>query len=150
MAETIQELLAGKKQLSQEEMKKLMLRKIIDGNKKYMEAIKNGIEQLEKLDPKDRLSFALGILVVVSSLTQSLQGWSKWCNLKNMDGITLEEFKKCFPKMRELAIKWLEIDHDITDAKTLDLEKDLEKLTNGNGDKTKKKGKTPLSNLYVA
>jgi len=140
-----------------EMMKKIAQMQIAQGNRQYLKMIEMSIEELKKLDPTDRLGYAFGILLIVGSLSGSLQGWAKWCNVKNMQSINLDEFKKIFPKMRKLTIEWLKIDHEITEAKTIEIEKELgniEELIAGMqlpcGKCKDKKGKDKPSNVYVA
>lgn len=129
-----------------EEMQALQRKQIVLGNKTYMKMLENIIKQLEEYKPEDRLAFANGILMVINAMAGSIQGWSKWCNINVMSSMNKEELEKCFEKMRTLAIEWLRCDYEITESKTLDMEKsETEEETTRSGKSSKKK-----PNLYVA
>lgn len=151
---SIMQLLQGQvKKMSEKDIKKMAIQKAIDGNKAYVELCNQIIEEIDRNDPKDRLEYAVGILIIVSAMTKSLQGWANWCAIRPMDNIKLDEFENIYPKMKELSKEWIKIDKDITEAKTKDLEEELKKMDDnddGNTDAPSKKGKKPPSQLYVA
>ena len=125
----------------------LQRKQIIAGNKAFLKMVEQTIKQLEDLKPEDRLKYANGIRIILNAMGGSLQGWAKWCNLAVMDDMTEEELKKCFEIMKPLCIEWLKCDYELTESKTIEMEKE----ENGEEPSTKgspKERKKP--NLYVA
>jgi len=130
-----------------DEALKYAKRKVAETNRRYIKMIEATLKFINELDPNDRLGYAFAVQMVVSAMMGSLKGWEKWCNIKNMNSIKLEEFQEIFPKMKALMEEWLNIDLAITMAKTREIEEDL----NGNGkDKTRSKPSKEASKLYVA
>lgn len=134
------------KKLNKDDIRKITLQKIIQSNKGYIELCNQSIEEINKCDPKDRLEYALSILIIVSVMNGSIQGWAKWCNLKPMNDIKMEEFKEIFPRMKELAKEWITIDKEITKTKVEELEEELRNIDKESSTKKRK----DLHQPYVA
>ena len=132
--------------MTKEQQTELLEAKTIEINKIYMEQLKQTLEAIEEVDKKpdkDRLTYANMINHLVGVLIGSIQGWQKWCNLNSMDTLlSLDEMKDIVPRMKRLVKEWIEMDIDITKAKTADIEKE-------HGNK-KVKEKVSKSKSYVS
>lgn len=133
----------GKTQiLDEEQIIALQEQQMIAANTKYVETIKMLKRAIVKEDPKDRLDYANAILSLILALNNSLKGWQSWLNLRSMNILTLKEMKENYPKMKELVEKWLQIDIDITETKTKEIEKQHKARVKASK-KAKKKAKKP-------
>jgi len=116
--------------MTEEQRIELLEAKTIEINKIYIEQLKRTLEAIEEVDKKpdkDRLTYANMINHLVGVMVGSIQGWQKWCNLNSMDTLlSLDEMKDIEPKMKRLVKEWIEMDIDITKAKTADVEKEYE------------------------
>lgn len=144
------QLLQRGEKINEKQMRKIPLLKLIQGNKKYIEMCTQIIDEIDKQEPKDRLEYATALLVIISAMNGSIQGWLKWCNIKSMDNLKFEEFKDIYPKMRKIAKEWIKIDKEITEAKMKELEKILKEMDDDEGTTPTKKTRKSSSQLYVA
>ena len=108
--------------LTEEQLNALREQQTIKINKNYIKALKNAIEAIKKLDPKDRLDYAVALSTLVNSVKGSLKGWEVWMDFRSMDLLTKEEMEKVFLPMRKATIIWLKADKEITEAKTKEME----------------------------
>lgn len=73
---------------------------------------------------EDRLNYAELLAEILSAMTHSIKGWQQWTtNVHSLSNLTEEEYKKFVPKLLEIAIKWLEIDRDLTAKKEKEIQK---------------------------
>lgn len=100
---------------------KIKKQEIMRMNQEYLDMLKIIIKQVKELKPEDRLDYASGLNKIIIALSGSIHGWETWCNVDNMCDIELKEFEEYFPKMKKMAIEWLEIDYKITKLKSKDL-----------------------------
>lgn len=119
----------------------------IDVNKKHIQFLKEAIEKIKSDDPKDRLEAAVSLEIVIHAMNVSIDGWKHWCSLRGMNIITDKEFEDLLPKMKKLAIKWLEIDKKITAVKTKEMEEELKEFEIKT---TKPKEKKQSKDVYVS
>jgi len=103
--------------------------------KTWSESIDDMIKVLKrKRKLKDRLDYAELMMEILNTMTFSLNGWNQWGNIYRLNRLSEDEYKdfvpkeyKDFvPKLLEVAIKWLEIDRDLTSRKEKEIEKSVE------------------------
>lgn len=141
-------------QMTPEQIKEMAIKKVIAANKRYIELVTESIKKIKEMKCDDRLSYALALETLVNALAGSIKGWQRWCSLFQMNNIKLEEFEEILPKMMKCVIDWLEIDREITEVKTKELEGKITTTTedteNGKRGRTRKKGSKPKEQIYVA
>lgn len=143
MAETA--IVIGKKRYTHEELIAIQEQRIADANTEYIKHLKISLKTIKELDPKDRLDLAHAIWVIVECMKASIKGWDTWLNLRSMKFLSEEDLKKVVPILQKAALKWIQVDVDITQLKTDELLAKIKKKT------TKKKPKKKRSkNIYVA
>jgi len=131
--------------LSEEQVKTLQEQQIININTKYIKILKHSLKTIKELDPKDRLELARAIWVIVECMKGSIQGWDAWLNLQSMTFISEEDLKKILPIMKEVALKWIQVDIDTkTDEISVKTEERKKKT------KKAKKPKKSSKDIYVA
>jgi len=94
--------------------------------RQYIANLKHVISFLKKQKPEDRLGYANAIAICLNGMILSVGGWNAWlANLQATNNITLEEFKYMYPKIKRIAIEFLEIDINITSKKVKETAKKL-------------------------
>jgi len=133
-----------KMKLNPDETIKNSLKQSITLNKGYAEKCQFSINSMkESGEPKDRIDAAVELEKIIKYMNVSINGWLQWCTLRSMNIITDKEFKEIVPKMRKLAIKWIEIDKKITVNKTKEMEEELKVLETKTSKITQKKESKP-------
>jgi len=135
------------KNATEEEMKAFAELQIAEANKQYIKALKEHLKVIKELDPKDRLDLAYAIWVIIVSMKGSIKGWDTWLNFRSMNLISEKDMKKIASTMKELAMKWIQVDIDITQTKTDEL---IAKAKKRQKAAKKKKKKKTSKNIYVA
>lgn len=74
---------------------------------------------------KDRLDYAELMMEILNAMTFSLNGWHQWGNIFRLGKLTKEEYEEFIPRLLEVAVKWLEIDRDLTGRKEKEMQKDI-------------------------
>jgi len=83
--------------------------------KKWTDMLKRMIEDIEKLDPKDRLESVCAIHQCLIAINISLKGWSQWFNrIQPLNDINEEDYKHIFDTVKEVALILLKMDELIT------------------------------------
>ena len=130
--------------LNPDEIIKNSLKRSINMNKGYVERCQQNINNMEESDePKDRIAAAVELETIIKYMDVSIDGWLQWCTLRSMNIISDKEFKEILPKMKKLAIKWIEIDKKITIIKTKEMEEELKELEVKTSKITQKKESKP-------
>ena len=125
-------------QLTTKQIIKLKIQEILMSNEGYLNGIELALENIDGMKPEDRLSYAAGVFLLVHSMASSVDGWEKWDDVITLEGITLKQFEKIFPKMKKITKEWLEIDYYITKAKTDQLREEFKQLDEKKENKEKK------------
>jgi len=111
------------------------IKKVLEGmlkqeqqSKKSWSGSINGLIKIlkKKRNLDDRLQYAEFMLEILNAMTFSLNGWYQWCNVYQLNRLSKEEYEEFIPKLVEVAIKWLEIDRDLTSKKEKELQKSIE------------------------
>lgn len=132
------------KMVSMEEYLAMQTKKSIMMNKQYVGSLKKALEQINKLmaeKDKDRLDYALILLSIITLMSNSCQGWGKWCNVVKLNEIfeTKEDFAKVADKMLKLMEKWIQIDIDTTGKQIKTMETKTTKKPHKKSRKSKSK-----------
>lgn len=112
-----------------------------DNIRKFLQALSTGqikttwsdsIDELikhltKKRKLKDRLDHAELMMEILNAMTFSLNGWYQWGNVYRLNRLTEEEYKEFVPKLLEIAVKWLELDKELTGKKEKELKKNIGK-----------------------
>lgn len=113
--------------MGKEEAVQKILRMMARGQSKksWSEAIDEMIRLLKrKRRLEDRLDYAELMMEILNAMTFSLNGWYQWGNIFRLGKLTKKEYEEFVPKLLEVAVKWLEIDRDLTKKKEKELQKD--------------------------
>lgn len=83
---------------------------------KWTKTTQHLIKQLEKIEPKDRLSLCSGIVSCNFALARSVNGWTSWlADPRTMELMTEEELQEIFGEFRKFAITFLKLDMEVTE-----------------------------------
>ena len=69
------------------------------------------LDEIKKLDPKDRLGLYAALIRLNSALFESVRGWDTWLrNPTFIDTFTEEELQEICKQFKEVCVKFLEED----------------------------------------
>jgi hypothetical protein len=69
------------------------------------------LEEIRKLDPKDRLGLYASLIRMNSALFESIRGWDSWLrNPSFIDTFTEDELKEIYAQFKEVTIRFLDED----------------------------------------
>lgn len=76
------------------------------------------LEEIKKLDPKDRLGFYASLIRMNSALFESVRGWDSWLrNPTFIDTFAEEELMEIYKEFKDICIRFLEVDVNWTGKK---------------------------------
>jgi len=96
----------------------------VDWSKTIGEMIKL-LKAKRKLE--DRMDYAELMMEILNAMTFSLNGWHQWGNIYRLNKLTKEEYEEFIPKLKAIAIKWLELDKALTAKKEAEIPKEVPK-----------------------
>ena len=115
-----------------------------DTTKKYIILLKDLIVILKKDKPKDRLEYSVALSNCMNCILSSINGWKQWLNnLKSLNALSIEDFKEVYPEIREISIRFLEADVNMTKKKLAEATKAYNKAM-------KKKEKAEQKEPYIS
>lgn len=80
-------------------------------NLSWAEERSRALEDIKKLDPKDRLGLYASLIRMNSALFESIRGWDSWLrNPTFIDTFAESELKEIFTQFKEVALRFLEED----------------------------------------
>ena len=69
------------------------------------------LDEIRKLEPKDRLGLYASLIRMNSALFESIRGWDTWLrNPTFIDTFTEEELKDIYKQFKDICVKFLEED----------------------------------------
>jgi len=76
------------------------------------------LDEIRKLEPKDRLGLYASLIRMNSALFESVRGWDTWLrNPTFIDTFTEEELKEIYKQFKDICVKFLEEDVKWTGSK---------------------------------
>lgn len=113
--------------------------------KKWIDICKGFVENINAMDPKDRLGFVSCTSDLIYVISSSMQGWSQWYHMefskafssKPLSNMSEDALENLFSFFKDIAIKILDIDIKVTE----DAERKFVEKAN-KGTKTAKKKKS--------
>lgn len=95
----------------------------------YVKQLKTYIDVIKDDKPKDRVEFAIAVAHCLNGMSISVKGWASWLNhLDQLNQLKLDELEDIHPKVRKIALEFLQIDVEITQKKLDDAKKTVEEL----------------------
>lgn len=96
----------------------------IRATENYVDSLKGYVNVIKEDAPKDRVEFAIAVARCLNGMGISVKGWASWLNnLTYLNQLTLEEFIEFYPKIRKVALEFIQIDIDVTQKKITDAKK---------------------------
>ena len=76
------------------------------------------LDEIRKLEPKDRLGLYASLIRMNSALFESVRGWDTWLrNPTFIDTFSEEELKEIYKQFKDICVKFLEEDIKWTGTK---------------------------------
>lgn len=87
----------------------------------YIKTINDIIKLIDGEKPQDRLQYMIAMAHCLNGFSLSIKGWTSWINhLDIANNLTMEDFQKIYPIMKEHILALLKLDSDISRQKLVE------------------------------